>query len=186
MQAETALLLIPELGFELLSGTLGGRFTTVEGLLVQARDQLVNSLPFSVGDSADEGSKSKLQAFVEEMNEVRRGEEGGREGRRGRKGRERGGKGEGERGRKGRVGGEREGWGRGGGRGREPWWSGHRGLHWPLKKQTFLNSITWALRCYSVCVCLSIFIYIHRLSMASDWMFTSFWTIQQETATYRY
>lgn len=65
------MLLIPELDFEVQSGTLGGCFTTVEGLLVQARDQLMNAHPFLLGDSASEGSeKAKLQAFAEHMNEV--------------------------------------------------------------------------------------------------------------------
>lgn len=64
------MLLIPELEFEVQSGTLGGCFTTVEGLLVQARDQLVHSLPFLTGDSASEEGKSKLIKFTEEMNKV--------------------------------------------------------------------------------------------------------------------
>ena len=65
------MLLIPELEFEVQSGTLGGCFTTVEGLMVQARDQLINSQPFFSGDSATEQGKEKLLKFVEEMNKVR-------------------------------------------------------------------------------------------------------------------
>lgn len=64
------MLLIPELDFEVQSGTLGGCFTTVEGLLVQARDQLKNSHPFFAGDSATDGGKSKLMAFIDEMDKV--------------------------------------------------------------------------------------------------------------------
>lgn len=70
LQAGTAMLIIPELEFEVQSGTLGGCFTTVEGLLVQARDQLANSQPFFTGDSANKEVKSKFVKFIEEMNEV--------------------------------------------------------------------------------------------------------------------
>ena len=34
-------MLIPEIDLELVEGTLGGRFTTVEGLLVQVKDQVM-------------------------------------------------------------------------------------------------------------------------------------------------
>lgn len=74
LQAETAMLLIPELDFEVQSGTLGGRFTTVEGLLVQARDQLTTSHPFLLGDSVGESeSRTKMQAFLDDINKVRSG-----------------------------------------------------------------------------------------------------------------
>ena len=67
LQAETATIAIPELDFELKSGTLGGRFTTVEGLLDQAKAQLQQTNPFAVGDSA---AKSKLTEFLERLTEV--------------------------------------------------------------------------------------------------------------------
>eukprot|EP01052_Picozoa_sp_SAG31_P003352 SAG31_NODE_127_length_23612_cov_39.709863_18_plen_176_part_00 len=46
-------LAVPELGFEVQPGTLGGLFTTVEGLLTQAKDQLqaANQMDFSSGDA---------------------------------------------------------------------------------------------------------------------------------------
>ena len=40
LKSETCTLHSPELGLEVQSGTLGGRFTTVEGLITQVRDQL--------------------------------------------------------------------------------------------------------------------------------------------------
>ena len=40
LKSETCALKSPELGLEVQPGTLGGRFTTVEGLLTQVRDQL--------------------------------------------------------------------------------------------------------------------------------------------------
>ncbi len=51
-------------------GTIGGCFTTVEGLLVQARDQLKGAHPFSGGDSAEDGQRDKLQEFLGRLDEV--------------------------------------------------------------------------------------------------------------------
>ena len=48
-------------------GTLGGQFTTLEGLLVAVRDQLAGENPFVVGDSS---STSKLKTFTDKLNEV--------------------------------------------------------------------------------------------------------------------
>ena len=64
------MLLVPELDFEVKSGTLGGRFTTIEGLLTQARDQLKSANPFSTGDSADIKDNEKYIAFIAELNKV--------------------------------------------------------------------------------------------------------------------
>jgi peptidyl-prolyl cis-trans isomerase C len=53
---------------ELAAGTLGGLFTTVEGLLSQARDHLTKSNPlaFTMGDAASSPS-SLYQAFVKRL-----------------------------------------------------------------------------------------------------------------------
>ena len=66
-QAETATISIPELDFELHSGTLGGRFSTIEGILNNIKSQLKESNPFAVGDSA---SNSKLAVFLDKLTEV--------------------------------------------------------------------------------------------------------------------
>ena len=50
LKSETCTLRSQELGLEVQSGTLGGRFTTVEGLLTQVRDQLRGQV-FDTGDS---------------------------------------------------------------------------------------------------------------------------------------
>lgn len=49
LKSETCELKSPELDLEVQPGTLGGRFTTVEGLLTQVRDQLQGQI-FDVGD----------------------------------------------------------------------------------------------------------------------------------------
>ncbi|KPA76300.1 putative zinc-finger protein ZPR1 [Leptomonas pyrrhocoris] len=71
LKSETATLLVPEVHLELAPGTLGGFFSSVEGTIMQVRDQL-NTLPqaaFAVGDSADENSKSMME-FVKELNDL--------------------------------------------------------------------------------------------------------------------
>ena len=46
---------IPALELELTEGTLGGRFTTVEGLLTSILEQLSDkNNPFMIGNSADD------------------------------------------------------------------------------------------------------------------------------------
>ena len=50
-QSETAGLTIPEIELELNPGTLGGRFTTLEGILNQVYEELDEKV-FARGDSA--------------------------------------------------------------------------------------------------------------------------------------
>ncbi|XP_074652401.1 zinc finger protein ZPR1-like isoform X2 [Tubulanus polymorphus] len=62
---------IPELQFETDSGTLGGRFTTIEGLLKAVKNQLRATNPFlGSGDSQSNSQKSKLQKFCDQLDEV--------------------------------------------------------------------------------------------------------------------
>lgn len=51
LKSETSSFQIPEIGLELQPGTLGGRFTTLEGLLTQVYEEL-DSRAFARGDSA--------------------------------------------------------------------------------------------------------------------------------------
>lgn len=50
-QSDTAGLLVPELELELESGTLGGKYTTLEGLLNDIKTQLSSANAFLLGDS---------------------------------------------------------------------------------------------------------------------------------------
>ena len=68
VQSDTASLSIPELEFDMQPGTLGGRFTTMEGLLVDIKEQLSTSNPFVTGDST---SMNKLKQFVQKLDDVR-------------------------------------------------------------------------------------------------------------------
>lgn len=57
---------IPELDLDVGPATLGGRFTTVEGLLMNIKEQLqTQGSMFS--DSAEEKMKSKFDAFFEKL-----------------------------------------------------------------------------------------------------------------------
>lgn len=51
-KSETCSLRIPDIDFEIDYGTLGGVYTTVEGLLEKIEDNLKDNNPFA-GDSAD-------------------------------------------------------------------------------------------------------------------------------------
>ncbi|KAJ5469036.1 Zinc fingerZPR1-type [Penicillium sp. IBT 31633x] len=80
LKSDTAALLSPELDLEVQPGTLGGRFTTVEGLLVEIKDQLKGTI-FDVDDSANSGGdsmessdKDKWQRFFARLDQAINGE----------------------------------------------------------------------------------------------------------------
>eukprot|EP01038_Epipyxis_sp_PR26KG_P014879 gene14879-20008_t len=51
LKSDSAMVMVPELDLELQHGTLGGVFTTVEGLLNKIHKSLMENNPFAVGDS---------------------------------------------------------------------------------------------------------------------------------------
>ena len=61
---------IPELNFDLQQGTLGGRFTTLEGLLRQAYEQLWGRVYNPESDSSTSDEKEKFGAFLEKMKDA--------------------------------------------------------------------------------------------------------------------
>ncbi|CAM9344650.1 unnamed protein product [Phaeothamnion confervicola] len=62
LKSDTAGMAIPELDLEMAMGTLGGVYTTVEGLLKKARDSLAEANPFFGGDSATNHHGNGLSA----------------------------------------------------------------------------------------------------------------------------
>ena len=60
---------IPEIDLELKHGTLGGRFTTVEGILDQVYEELSDKV-FASGDSSIQGDKTKFENFLSELKAV--------------------------------------------------------------------------------------------------------------------
>ena len=74
LKSETCCLKIEECGVEVQPGTMGGRFTTVEGLLSQMRDDLRSSI-FDIddeagGDSMPSSTKSAWQRFFSKLDEA--------------------------------------------------------------------------------------------------------------------
>jgi zinc finger protein len=73
LKSNTACVKIPELGFEMEPGSLGGVYSTVEGLLLQIHDRLKGSNPFSFGDAAEVSQKSNFAKFLYAITEMRGG-----------------------------------------------------------------------------------------------------------------
>ncbi|XP_041269734.1 zinc finger protein ZPR1 [Onychostruthus taczanowskii] len=69
LKSETCSVEIPELEFELGMGALGGKFTTLEGLLKDIRD-LVEKNPFTLGDSSTPSRTGKLQEFLGRLQDI--------------------------------------------------------------------------------------------------------------------
>lgn len=67
LKSETCTLEIPEIDLHLTTGSLGGRFTTLEGLLRQVYNELNDKVPFIAGDSA---LPERKQAFEELLNSI--------------------------------------------------------------------------------------------------------------------
>jgi len=74
LKSDEASVIIPELDLELGHGTLGGKFSTVEGILLDIVDQLDKTVGFYAGDSAEAGQKSKMQEFIARVKELLEGD----------------------------------------------------------------------------------------------------------------
>lgn len=72
LKADSAAVLIPALELELLPGTLGGVFTTVEGLLMKIAEELFDKFPF-VGDSAEAERRDKLTRLLQSLRDAAAG-----------------------------------------------------------------------------------------------------------------
>ncbi|XP_073441293.1 zinc finger protein ZPR1 isoform X2 [Dendrobates tinctorius] len=70
LKSDTCSVNIPELEFELGMGALGGKFTTVEGILKDIRDLVVDKNPFTLGDSTTSDRKAKLQEFGKKIDQI--------------------------------------------------------------------------------------------------------------------
>uniref|UniRef100_A0A8C6RFP1 Zinc finger protein ZPR1 n=1 Tax=Nannospalax galili TaxID=1026970 RepID=A0A8C6RFP1_NANGA len=69
LKSETCSVEIPELEFELGMAVLGGKFTTLEGLLKDIRE-LVTKNPFTLGDSSSPNQSKKLQEFSQKLDQI--------------------------------------------------------------------------------------------------------------------
>lgn len=71
LKSDSCQLKIPEISLELGTGTLGGRFTTIEGLLRQVLSELNEKCNFYKGDSAPTGSKDLFSRLTSQLSKVR-------------------------------------------------------------------------------------------------------------------
>ncbi len=67
LKSETSGLSIPEIDLELTSGTLGGKFTTIEGILTEIRSELGDKTPFQQGDGAVGDRKAMFATFLNKL-----------------------------------------------------------------------------------------------------------------------
>lgn len=75
--SETSSFSIPDLDFELSSSrTIGGRFTTIEGIITALKSQLTSVvMPFSCGDSRNPNSdQNRMQSFINDLSAILAGE----------------------------------------------------------------------------------------------------------------
>jgi ZPR1 zinc finger protein len=75
IKSKTARVCIPELGFEMVSGSLGGLYTTVEGLLKQIHDRLSKANPLDRGDASTTTQRSNFKVFLSSIHDYRSGHE---------------------------------------------------------------------------------------------------------------
>ncbi|KAF8152561.1 ZPR1 zinc-finger domain-containing protein [Crassisporium funariophilum] len=73
LKSETAGLTIPEIDLVLNHGTLGGRFTTLEGILDQVYEELSDKV-FASGDSSIKEDKTKFEVFLTSLKAVKNAE----------------------------------------------------------------------------------------------------------------
>ncbi|XP_034021770.1 zinc finger protein ZPR1 [Thalassophryne amazonica] len=74
LKSETCSVAIPELDFEMGMGAVGGKFTTLEGLLKDIKDLIVSKNPFVCGDSSTADQVDKLKAFGDKLDTIIAGE----------------------------------------------------------------------------------------------------------------
>lgn len=67
-KSDSCIMAIPEVDFAMAAGTLGGVYTTVEGLLDKTIANLEESNPFAVGDSA---TNHLFQKFLQQLRDLK-------------------------------------------------------------------------------------------------------------------
>ncbi|GMF11274.1 unnamed protein product [Phytophthora lilii] len=73
LKSDSACVNIPEIELEMAHGSLGGLYTTVEGLLDKIRQNIEEGNPFAVGDS--DGGRSLLNAWLARLDALKHGAE---------------------------------------------------------------------------------------------------------------
>ncbi|CCE61568.1 hypothetical protein TPHA_0A04930 [Tetrapisispora phaffii CBS 4417] len=73
LKSESCALSIPELNLDIHEGTLGGRFTTLEGLLEQVSEELRSRVFSQTSDSMNEETKQRWESFFGKLKEALEG-----------------------------------------------------------------------------------------------------------------
>ncbi|KAH3899093.1 probable Zinc finger protein ZPR1 [Saccharomycodes ludwigii] len=73
LKSETCKMEIPELHLDVQEGTLGGRFTTLEGILKQVYDELHSRVFTATSDSMDEATKNNWIQFFNNLKQALEG-----------------------------------------------------------------------------------------------------------------
>ncbi|KAM9983277.1 hypothetical protein ACTFIZ_000167 [Dictyostelium cf. discoideum] len=66
LKSDTANVIIPELEIEVTHGSLGGKFTTVEGLITIIKEELEKN-PFFRGDSSDPANRARYEEITSQL-----------------------------------------------------------------------------------------------------------------------
>mmetsp|Transcript_5908 Transcript_5908/g.8370 ORF Transcript_5908/g.8370 Transcript_5908/m.8370 type:complete len:524 (+) Transcript_5908:112-1683(+) len=74
LKSDTASFEIPDLDLTLTRGSLGGVYTSVEGLLSKIKSNLSAADPFSAGDSADHTKRTTMNALLNSLDRFIQGE----------------------------------------------------------------------------------------------------------------
>ncbi|KAI4493538.1 hypothetical protein M0804_001714 [Polistes exclamans] len=72
LKSETCYMEIPELELEVGPAALGGRFTTVEGVIAATKEQLLSSTAF-MGDSKDAENVNRIEVFISQLTDILEG-----------------------------------------------------------------------------------------------------------------
>eukprot|EP00920_Eleutheroschizon_duboscqi_P040644 GHVT01097176.1.p1 GENE.GHVT01097176.1~~GHVT01097176.1.p1 ORF type:complete len:478 (-),score=67.14 GHVT01097176.1:1744-3177(-) len=70
LKSDMACVSIPEIDFEMSCSTVGGVFTTIEGLLTRMAEQLEKCKPFSIGDASCEPQDKQYATVVSHLRRV--------------------------------------------------------------------------------------------------------------------
>lgn len=71
LKSETCAFSIPEINLDLTPGTLGGRFTTLEGLLTQVYEELHSRIFSQTSDSMPPETKARWEKFFDNLNKAK-------------------------------------------------------------------------------------------------------------------
>ncbi|KAL6946865.1 nucleolar zinc-finger protein [Hanseniaspora vineae] len=74
LKSETCSMYIPELHLDIQEGTLGGRFTTLEGILKQINEELYSRVFTTTSDSMDAETKKNWETFFGNLEKALKGE----------------------------------------------------------------------------------------------------------------